>query len=48
MTIGHEDELAGLRVVGRFVANTLHAMATTMIESGAPALRPPVRVLPPN
>ena len=30
MTITHEDELDGLRVIGRIVANTMHAMARAM------------------
>ena len=30
MTITHQDELDGLQVIGRIVANTMHAMATAM------------------
>ncbi|HSF64837.1 MAG TPA: type I methionyl aminopeptidase, partial [Paracoccaceae bacterium] len=30
MTITHQDDLDGLRVIGRIVANTLHAMAGAM------------------
>ena len=33
MTITHEDELDGLRVIGRIVANTMQAMAKA-IEPG--------------
>lgn len=30
MTITHQDELDGLKVIGRIVANTMHAMAAAM------------------
>jgi methionyl aminopeptidase len=30
MTITHQDDLDGLRRIGRIVANTLHAMAKAM------------------
>ncbi|WP_284324729.1 type I methionyl aminopeptidase [Cypionkella aquatica] len=30
MTITHEDELDGLKIIGRIVANTMHAMAKAM------------------